>query len=368
MHYHLILTESCNSECRYCYKKSFEDFGNNLDKKFKFDFSCPENLEIGIKKLKGFLEKDKNAVLIFYGGEPLLQIEKIKEIIDNINVPFRMQTNGKLLNKLPLKYLNKIEKILISIDGDRERTDFQKGKGTYNKIVRNLKKVRREGYKGELVARMTISEFPDIYEQVLHLLNLKIFDSIHWQLDAGFYKFDFDKIKFKNFVEEYNESITKLVSFWLNEMEKGKVLKIYPFIGIMESLLKNKTTKLRCGAGHSGYAITTNGKIVACPIMNYIKEFEAGDLDTNPEKLKKFEISGKCLNCKEKDLCGGRCLYENKTELWPVDGQELICKTVKHLIKEIKKIFPEVRELISQGKIKIEDFNYEKYFGPEIIP
>ncbi len=109
MHYHILLTENCNSECKYCYEKSMKEFDNGLDKRFKFDFSGPENSEVDVEKLKEFLEKDKEAVLVFYGGEPLLQIEKIKEIIDKINVPFRMQTNGKLLDQLPIEYVKKID-------------------------------------------------------------------------------------------------------------------------------------------------------------------------------------------------------------------------------------------------------------------
>ena len=114
MHYHIILTEKCNSECKYCYEKSMKEFDNKLKEKFKFDYSGPEKSEVDIQKLKRFLEKDKEPVLIFYGGEPLLEIEKIKEIIDNIDCKFRMQTNGKLLDKLPIEYLNKIDKILVS--------------------------------------------------------------------------------------------------------------------------------------------------------------------------------------------------------------------------------------------------------------
>ena len=45
--------------------------------------------------------------------------EKIKQIMDNINVHFRMQTNAKLLEKLPKEYVNKITKILISLDGTK---------------------------------------------------------------------------------------------------------------------------------------------------------------------------------------------------------------------------------------------------------
>lgn len=68
------------------------------------------------------------------------------------------------------------------------------------------------------------------------------------------------------------------------------------------------------------------------------------------------------------NLCGGRCLYSNSAELWPVEGQELVCLTIKHLINEMKKILPEINSLIEKGVVKKSDFEYEKYFGPEIIP
>jgi len=368
MHYHLILTNLCNSQCKYCYEKSFKEFDNGLDKKFKFDFSEPDRTAINIAKLKDFLAKDKDAVLVFYGGEPLLEAELIKKIVDEIKVPFRMQTNGKLLDKLPISYLKKIERILVSIDGDKERTDYNRGIGTYVKVIENLTNARKQGYKGEIVARMTLAEFPDIFEQVKNILKTKLFDSVHWQLDAGFYKFDFNEKEFRRFTKEYNKNISKLLDFWLLEMQKGKVLKFYPFLAIADSLLRGEKTLLRCGAGHSGYAISTTGKIVACPIMNSICDFQAGTIENKPEELKKFSISGECEKCSYLDLCGGRCLYWNKAELWPKKGNELICSTIKHLIDEIKKRLSEIKKLISEGKIKIEDFEYEKYFGPEIIP
>jgi putative peptide-modifying radical SAM enzyme len=369
MHYHLILTENCNSNCRYCYEKSMKEFDNGLDEKFNFDFSEPERFDIKIDELKKFLDKDKNPTLIFYGGEPLLEIEKIKEIMGKINVPFRMQTNGKLLDKLSIEYLKKINKILISLDGNEELTDFNRGEGTYSLVMKNVKLMREKGYTGELIARMTISQnFPDVYKQVLSLINAG-FNSVHWQLDAGFYKFDFDEKNFRKFVEEYNRSISKLVEYWVKRMKEGKVLKLYPFIGIVESLLKNQLSKLRCGAGHAGYAITQSGKIVACPIMNSIQDFYAGDIKTsNPNELKKFSVSEPCSSCTYLDLCGGRCLYWSKAKLWPEEGDRLICFTIKFLIDSLRKKIPEIKRLISQKIISEKDFEYEKYFGPEIIP
>ena len=364
MHYHIILTEKCNSQCVYCYEKSMKEFDNKLKDKFKFDFKNPEKSEVDVQKLKKFLEKDKKAVLIFYGGEPLLKIDKIKEIIDNVDCKFRMQTNAKLLDQLPIEYLNKIDKILISLDGDKERTDENRGEGTYDKVMKNIQQIKKQDYKGELIARMTIG-YTDLFEQATHLIDVG-FDSVHWQLDAGFYETDYTT-DFKKFVKSYNNSVQKLITYWIMQMQKGKTLKLYPFLGIVDSLLKEETTKLRCGAGHSGYAITTDGKIVACPIMNCIKDFEAGNLGSNPDELKNFNIE-ECEGCEYLDLCGGRCLYWRKAKLWPKQGDELICNTIKFYIDKLKEKLPEIKQLINEGTIKKEDFDYEKYFGPEIIP
>ncbi len=370
MYWHLILTEKCNSECKYCYEKSLKEFDNGLQEKFEFDFNIPCESKINIKKLKNFLKQDKNPVLIFYGGEPLLNISKIIKIINSLGkgVKYCMQTNGKLLDKLPKKYMNQFSKILISIDGDKERTDFNRGKATYEKVIQNIKLIGKNGFKGELVARMTISqEFPDLYQQVKNILKLNLFDSIHWQIDAGFYKNDFNKKGFSRFVEKYNQSLTKLAGFWINNIKKGNVLKIYPFLGIYDRLTQGGTG-LQCGAGDKGYAITTNGIITACPIMNNIKNFYAGDLNSNLNQLKKFKIIEPCESCKYLQVCGGRCLYSNYAKLWPKQGKDLICKTIRHLIHEIQKHLPEIKNCLNKKIIKKQDFEFEKYFGPEIIP
>lgn len=370
MHYHIILTERCNLKCKYCYEKSMHEFENGLEKKWDYDMKAPYDSKVSVSSLKKFLKK--GDTLIFYGGEPLVMLDKLKEIIDglkNSGIRYCMQTNGLLLDKLEKKYLMKIDKMLISIDGNEQRTDFNKGKGNYKKVIENLKKIRQEGYKGEIVARMCISEFPDLYEQVLHLtelIKIGIFDSVHWQLDAGFYKNDYEREKFSKFVENYDNSVSRLIDWWINEMKKGKVWKLYPFLGIFECLYYNKISKLQCGSGYTNFTINTNGNLSACPIMNSVKNFYCGDLKS--KKLKEISCQGKCLKCDYYKTCGGRCLYWNYSELWPEQGNELICKTIKYLIDEIHKKIPEIRELIEKKTINEKDFEFEKYFGPEIIP
>jgi uncharacterized protein len=374
MHYHIILTEKCNSQCRYCYEKSMEEFDNSLDKKFKFDFSAPCVSSVDLDKLKAFLEKDSDAVLVFYGGEPLLQVDKIKAIIDSLEgteIRFRMQTNGKLLDKLPFDYLKKIEKILISIDGDKDRTDMNRGEGTFDKVIEKIKQIKSQGYSGELIARMTIAQdCPDLFEQVKFLVEEIGFTSIHWQLDVGFYGNDFNEKKISDFLEKYNGSLVKLLGWWVKEIKKGRVLKLYPFLGVVWDLLSGSETKgmLRCGAGHSGYCITTDGKISACPIMNNIEDFVCGSLDSPPSGLKKMNCASECAGCDYLSLCGGRCLYWRKAKLWPTSGDKMICDSIKFYIDSLKGVLPEIRSAIDSGIVSLKDFEYEKYFGPEIIP
>jgi len=348
-----------------------KEFENGLETKWNYDSEVPFDSEISVEKLGRFLKR--GDTLIFYGGEPLVNFKKMKEIIDGLEksdkkIKFCMQTNGKLLDKIPFRYIQKLDKILVSIDGNKERTDSNRGAGTYELVLKNLSDLRGKGYNGEIVARMVVSFFnSDIYDQVKHILELGVLDSVHWQIDAGFYKNDFDFEKFSRFVEEYNLSISKLIGLWVSEIHKGKVIMIYPFVGVFNRLVGwDKETRLPCGSGYANFSINTSGNLSACPIMNSVKNFYCGSLDSGVER--EINCSGVCENCDVFEVCGGRCLYSNCAKLWPREGEELICKTIIHLIESLKEKIQEIKELLEKRIIKKEDFKYEKYFGPEIIP
>ncbi|MBU2522751.1 MAG: TIGR04084 family radical SAM/SPASM domain-containing protein [Nanoarchaeota archaeon] len=369
MYFHLINTINCNSECRYCYKKSMDDFGNDLNDRFKFEM-VPEKASYSVDQLKKFLNRSKERhTLTFYGGEPLLNIEWMKRVMDNVDARFMIQTNGKLLDKLDSRYTNKFEVILVSIDGPKEITDANRGAGTYDKVLSNIQHIRKNGFKNELIARMVVDETSvNLVENIKHLLSIG-FNSVHWQIDAGFYCSDYEKRDFKKFSEQYNQEIKKLADLWIENIKAGKVLKIYPFLGIFESLYYNKKENLRCGSGYANYTITTNGKISVCPIMYNASFFYLGDIiKNNPDELRQTYVDGFCENCDILDLCGGRCLYANKARLWPEEGQNLICGTVRNLIETIREKLPEIKELIANGIVREKDFFYEKYNGAEIIP
>ncbi len=221
---------------------------------------------------------------------------------------------------------------------------------------------------------MAVSEKSEIFKDVTYLLNdpSLSFDNVHWQIDC-----QWDEgmnVRWKDFpvwVEQYNCGISELVNYWLEEMKQGVVKGIVPFLGIFRHILNNTETALPCGAGLTSFAIRTDSVITFCPLPPEYEETIMGDMNSStPASLNNsLEVKDPCPDCEVFDLCGGRCLFANLYKLWGEEGFTLVCKTVKHLIYELKKIKNEVVELIDSGVIKREDFNYPTYNNTtEIIP
>lgn len=112
MNIEVFLGSSCNLSCSYCFLKKGETITN-------------ENLNFYLKTIKELFEKNTDIKSIrFYGGEPMLKINSIKEILKvfvgrRINI--YVVTNGLLENEIRelinLSYKNRFKlNIVFSID------------------------------------------------------------------------------------------------------------------------------------------------------------------------------------------------------------------------------------------------------------
>ena len=360
MYYNIITTQRCNLHCKYCEGGLY---GSML----------PNEVTYRVPDLKEFIAKDPHPVLLFYGGEPLLRWDLIKEIMDQIPAEaFILQTNGLLLHQIEPEYLLRFHSILVSIDGTEEMTDLNRHAGTYRKVLENVRLIRKRGFKGEIIARMTVTEDTNIYKEVKWLWNLKdpYFDSIHWQNSLMFVERDAWRDP-EGWIEAYNHHVDVLIDEWVANMAKnGEVRVIYPFIGIMHSLLRDEEVKLRCGCGWIWHNICTDGTIAACPVASEFGIFQYGTiLDTKPNAIRDAMTVGEpCTKCDIFKLCGGRCLYTNITKPWGDDGFQLACQTTRALITKLQSIEQEIKRMIQIGRISQEQFDYFKYNGCEIIP
>ena len=373
----VTLTQECNLACKYCGSDENEDIEDMMP--------IPKDIIYDIKNLEK-LKDDKDLVLCFYGGEPLLRIDRIIEIQKMLpHAKFVLQTNATLLNKLPTENLLKMDTILVSIDGDSNRTNANRGKRTWERAVQNARDARDRGFTGDMIARMTVGPHSTIYEDVTFLLNIEhagkpLFDHVHWQLNVEWdtpkyheYEYEPGMTFFKWRDELYNPGITKLVDLYIDALQKdGKQLGIVPIQGILYSYLSGeKYETVRCSSGWDSFNVTTSGDITACPIATEYTSL--GDISKikSPFELKhKVKVGAPCDTCEVLSECGGRCLYCNETQWWDEDGLLEVCVTIKHLLNQIKtRIVPIAQQLIDSGKMTVEDFHYPPYNNStEIIP
>lgn len=365
MLWHIYLTRYCNLHCTYC----------GADPLFE---TIPHEPQYDTEKLISFLKNDIEPIINFYGGEPLIRIKNMIAIIDACleklpNIKFVLQTNGLLLYKIPERYVNLFHSILVSIDGRPEITNNYRGATVFTKLRENLDYITKIcNFKGELIARMTVSRHSDIYEEVTYLLNPENglgFTHVHWQLDALWNSESWPD--FSTWINEtYNNGIQRLVEWWQKQLVNNHIIHgIVPFLGILTTLLTNSKTGIRCGAGTSSYTISTDGSIIFCPIGPEEPEAIVGSLDTEVQELKKVHVGEPCTSCEVLDICGGRCLYTNFFKPGTENDYTEVCNATKFLIKKLENLIPEIVTLISNGMYNQNDFLYpEINNGTEIIP
>ncbi len=360
LNYHIVLTRRCNLNCIYCH--GGEETGTETEVSYSTD------------DLARFLSDDSSPVLLFYGGEPTLRVPLMIDIMDRIpHAVFMLQTNATLLDGIPTEYVKRFHSILVSIDGSRVLTDGYRSQGTYDRVLANVRWLEDVGYRGDVVARMAVSEQTDIRDAVRHLLDLHDprFMHVHWQLNV-FWDAENNWQDFDRWVaQSYNPGISKLADEWVKRMSDGTVEGIVPFMPVMYSLLTGEGSALRCGSGMDTFAVHVDGSIGACPICPDWDFSIVGHISkTRPDDLRNSLLVGEpCPSCEEFTICGGRCLFANKQRLWGDEGFRKVCNTVKHLIGCLKSHVPVVRQLVEDGAISLADLRYPEYNnGCEIIP
>jgi len=131
----LNVTNRCNLSCSYCY--------GDYSKRKARDFTTEELLDL----IEEFKNMGTRAIYIS-GGEPLLRndIGEIIRAIKDRNMLCFMSTNGILVPD-KIRYLKDLDSIFISLDGDENTNDINRGKGTFVKIIEAIKIARAKGLR-----------------------------------------------------------------------------------------------------------------------------------------------------------------------------------------------------------------------------
>lgn len=289
----------------------------------------PDTIQYEVEELAELMKKDPHPIVAFYGGEPLLESDIVKDLLYALPAErFVIQTNGYFLRWLG-DDVHELDSILLSIDGREQVTDTYRGSGCYRRVMKARDFLEECEYTGEIIARMTASKNTDIYEDVTHLL--KHFPYVHWQLDAIWsttWKFE----EFLEWIEySYKPGLIKLIELWINDAKQRTIHGIVPFLGIMSRIL-NDGYGLPCEAGCNSVTIATDGTILACPVAIDFAWNVLGDFN----QFERVFIGEPCTGCEVYNICGGRCLFTHKERLWGTDGFNAICDVTKFLISELE--------------------------------
>lgn len=352
--YFVLTTGQCNLRCSYC--------GGSFPKE-----EVGGRAEYDPRDLSRLLAGDDDATLAFYGGEPLMNAPFVEEVMDCVDAKrFVIQTNGLLWEKLGWEYWRRMDAVLLSLDGREELTDHYRGKGVYAAALKAGKGLKEGGYGGDLIARMAVSERADIFEEVVHLCSLRLFDHIHWQLDVGWSDSWEDFPKWAE--QSYKPGIQKLLDFWISEIGRGEFHGIVPFLGILKRLREGGPVP-PCGSGSESYAVLPNGRVTACPIAYDASWADLGKLEKLFKPLPRIGVTGECAGCRFLRVCGGRCLYFNREGLWGMKGFKEVCDITKFTIDALSQGEGRVLEAARKSGLPREKLDYPQYNNStEIIP
>lgn len=146
----LIITNRCNLRCFYCYvnKPGYKDIE-------------PETASI--MKLTDELYKKGTRLIVILGGEPLLHkgIDDIIRYVKNKKIACELITNGYFVDK-HIDALSLCDSVCVSLDGNQEAHDHNRGKGSFEKAVNAIKLLRENGIPTRIKAVLTQNNFESL--------------------------------------------------------------------------------------------------------------------------------------------------------------------------------------------------------------
>lgn len=316
----LHIAHDCNLACKYCFAGEGEYHGR----------TALMSLEVGKKSLDFLVANSgnrRNLEVDFFGGEPLMNFEVVKEIVKygrelekkhDKKFRFTLTTNGVLLNDDIMEFANKeMANLVLSIDGRKEVHDNMRpsrnGKGSYDLILPKFKKAAESRNQTNYYVRGTFTHFnTDFCEDVLHLA------------DLGFKQISVEPVVAPP-SEEYAiteedvpvicKGYDKLAKEMLKRDKEGKGFNFFHF---MIDLTGGPCVAKRlsgCGSGTEYLAVTPWGDLYPCHQFVGNEEFLLGNLE---EGIKKTDICAdfklcnvyskpKCKDCFAKFYCSGGC-------------------------------------------------------------
>jgi uncharacterized protein len=344
----LIMATDCNLRCKYCYAG-----GGNYKHPRKL-----MNTVVAEKSIDFFVGNSGRLAPLevsFFGGEPLLNFEVIKDTVHYAEkvgpqhgkkFSFTVTTNGTLLTPEMMDFFVEHDfSYIISIDGPKELNDlfrvFPSGCGTYDMVISKLREFtgRHPNVYRKITLRGTFtSQTKDITKSLYHLKQLGFKDISLETAATEDESFQINENNMSSILEEYD----KTAKAYLETIKSGDDLRFFHMHQLFFQVAEGTQRITQCGAGFGYLAVDPDGTIYPCHRLVGDSRFTMGSVFQNtldPKIVEMFERSTvnhkqDCRKCWARYICGGGChataLQFNKDILQPY---KIECELMKHRIK-----------------------------------
>ena len=343
----LHVAHDCNLACKYCFAGEGEYHGDRGLMSF----------EVGKKALDFLVENSgtrKNLEVDFFGGEPSLNFEVVKQLVaygrqlektNNKNFRFTYTTNGIILTKEIMDFCNKeMSNVVLSLDGRKEVNDRMRtnkaGRGSYDDIVPKFKEfVDLRGGKDYYI-RGTYTRFnKDFCEDILHMADLGFKEiSIEPVVADPSMPYALKEEDLPELLAQYE----KLAAEMIARNKKGEGFTFYHYMIDLDGgpcIVKRVSG---CGVGTEYMAVTPNGDLYPCHQFAGNPDFLLGNVFTGVENQKVTEqfkncniySHKECDNCFARMYCSGGCAANAYNSTGSVNGvYKLGCELHKKRIE-----------------------------------
>ncbi len=319
----LHVAHDCNLKCRYCFAEEGEYHGKR----------SLMSAEVGKKAIDFIIAnsgKRRNLEVDFFGGEPLMNFDVVKEIVEygreqeklhDKNFRFTITTNGILLDDEKQKYINEnMHNVVLSLDGRKEVNDYMRpragGQGSYDIIVPKFQKLAESRNQTDYYLRGTFTHNNlDFSKDVFHIADDLGFKQVSVEpvVAEATESYAITEDDLDTIFEEYE----KLAEQLYIRHKTGE--KDFNFFHFMVDLTGGPCIAKRlsgCGSGTEYLAVTPEGDLYPCHQFVGQEEYKIGSVYTGIENTAIREefancnvyTKPDCKKCWAKFYCSGGCM------------------------------------------------------------
>ncbi|MEW6455223.1 MAG: radical SAM protein [Acidobacteriota bacterium] len=364
----IVPTLNCNFNCFYCYEE-----------KKKIDMR--EEVEKALVKF--VRQKTKNVRsfgVSWYGGEPTLRIDQIIRLTKKFKRICRengcsysasIVSNGYLLDREMAKTLKRfsLNSVQITIDGSKDihdkRRHLRNGKGTFDKIIENIRNIQ-----DILKVSIRVNVDKDNKDRIFEL-----FDFIQ---ESGLK----DKISINiGQVKGYTDTCIGIQGNCFSDSDFAE-FKVFFLKKIMEKgFSPQEYPKVRTGASCTAdrlnsFVITPDGNIFKCwTEVAFSEENSIGNIlkEPNPNQKRNWRKwllwdpyeNPECIECNILPICNGGCPYMGYKMKEEGKGNQQCVFWKYNLEKIVKLTYLNFQSQLKQkrGEKPKEFFNQKSYYS-----